>query len=212
MDSLPIISKNHMKRPCAFAITAHAMVQYLNRGTRFDVKAARSALYKKRRKIGQIANTLTDKDFLKHLAEGQGCRGHMATLVHRLKKSWRIHRDEESCFRLLEGKLVAVMNAADNTVVTILTQDIAQKKVPVDLTFAFEVYAASLEAQLLNSQTLSNIKEANSEAADMMSDYSNVTKDSFDSYPGEKLCVGEGNDLVHQVRNDDDRPISDRQR
>ncbi len=212
MQAVPTFSKNHMKRPCAFAITAHAMVQYLNRGTRYDVKAARHALHKKRRKTGQIAKTLTDKDFLEHLAEGRGCLGHRATLEHRLKKSWRIHDDKASCFRLLEGKLVAVMNAADNTVVTILTQEIAQKKVPVDLTFAFDVYSASLTAQLLNSQSSINIKGTDCREDNMTSFYSTVTKDSFDCYPGEKRRAGEGNDLVYEVRNDEERPLSDRQR
>jgi hypothetical protein len=128
------------------------MVQYLNRGTKFDLTGARHALYKKRKKAGRIAKTLTDKDLLNHLAEGHGYLGHKGILEHRLKKSWRIHQDAESCFRLLEKGLIAVTNSTDKTVVTILTQEIAQKKIPFDLNLALEVYETSLTSQLLTSQ------------------------------------------------------------
>lgn len=157
MSAPPVFSKNHMKRPCAFAITAHAMIQYLDRGTSFDLSAARHTLHKKRKKAGQIVKNLADKDLLRHLEEGQGYLGHKGILEHRLKKSWRVHQDGNGCFRLLESGLVAVTNPADKTVITILTQEIAQKKVPFDLTLAFEVYTASLTAQLLNSQSTNNI-------------------------------------------------------
>lgn len=133
-------------------ITAHAMVQYLDRGTKVDLSAARHALHKKRRKAGQITKNLTDIDLLRHLEEGQGYLGHKGILEHRLKKSWRVHHDKESCFRLLEAGLVAVTNPTDKTVITILTQEIAQKKVPFDLALAFEIYAASLTGQSLNSR------------------------------------------------------------
>lgn len=42
--------------------------------------------------------------------------------------------------------------------------------------------------------------------------FTSVTKDSFDSYPGQKRCEGEGDNLTFQVRNDEDRPLSAKQR
>ncbi|TLX16207.1 hypothetical protein [Rhizobium sp. MHM7A] len=188
------------------------MVQYLDRGTKFDLSAARHTLHKKRKKAGQIVK-ITDKDLLRHLEEGQGYLGHKGILEHRLKKSWRVHQNGNGCFRLLESGLVAVTNPADKTVITILTQEMAQKKVPFDLTLAFEVYTASLTAQSLNSQSTNIPIEGTGTGDDEMTGiFTNVTKDSFDSYPGQKRCEGEGSNLVYQVRNDEDRPLSAKQR
>ena len=146
----PIFSKKHIKRPCGFFITAHAMVQYLRRGTKFDLFGLHQAIRKNRFKTGLSGKKPTDKDLLDHLKNGQGYLGHKGVLEHRLKKSWCIHKNAERCFRILEADLVAVTNIADNTVVTILTRKIAQKKIPFDLGPIFETYAKSLTSQSAN--------------------------------------------------------------
>jgi hypothetical protein len=132
------------------------MVQYLRRGTKFDFAGARHTLHKKRCKAGLSCKKLTDKDLLKHLEDVHGYLGHKGVLEHRLKKSWQIHKDDGACFRILEADLVAVTNLADNTVVTILTKEIAQKKIPFDLNETFEAYMAALASQASNSIKLLN--------------------------------------------------------
>jgi hypothetical protein len=128
------------------------MVQFLRRGTTFNLAGARKTLHKRRCKAGLSSKKLTDKDLLQHLEEGQGYLGHKSVLEHRLKKSWQIHRDDGACFRILDAELVAVTNTADNTVLTILTKEIAQKRIPFDLGLTFEVYRTSLISQSLTNQ------------------------------------------------------------
>lgn len=211
MPGPPIFSKNHMKKPCSFAISAHAMVQYLDRGTKFNVIAARHHLHQKRWKAEKIKGPISDKDLLTHLEEGQGYLGHRGNLEHRLKKSWLVHRDEKGCFRLMDSKLIAVMNPEDNTVITILTQEMAQKKLPFDIDIAYEVYMDALMPQLSNAQLDDSMPTEPSGEIEM-SEFTTVTKEQFDNYPGQKRCEGEGTNLLFQVRNDETRPLSEKHR
>jgi hypothetical protein len=162
-------------------------------------------------KTQKIKGPVLDKDLLTHLEESRGYFGHRGALEHRLKKSWLVHKDNNACFRLMEAKLVAVMSPEDTTVITILTQEMAQKKLPFDLDVAYEVYMDSLTAQSLNSQADAMMYAQPPGEADM-SEFTSVTKEQFDNYPGLKQCEGEGTDLLYRVRNDETRPILEKHR
>jgi hypothetical protein len=87
-----------------------------------------------------ILDEPTDFDLIESIERGSSLERYRARLRRMLASSRVIHIDDQSTYRALGRRLIAVMNPEDRNAVTILTAEFASSKIPLHILEAEHVF------------------------------------------------------------------------
>jgi hypothetical protein len=113
-----------------FGLSDHALLRYIERGSRIPLDMHWLSLHRRRHADG-IFEDPTDWEILDHIERGVSLERLRRKFVTGLQTSRLLYRTPKADFMAIGGRLVAVVNRADNKALTVIDSEMAKASLPI---------------------------------------------------------------------------------
>jgi hypothetical protein len=130
-DETATISEKNPRQPRRpFSLTEHALVRYIERASRIPLDMLWLSLHRQRFAVG-IFEDPTDGELLDHIEKGTSLERLRRKFFIGLRRSRLLHQKTKADFLAIGGRLVALVDPANDKVMTVITAEMAKNNMPI---------------------------------------------------------------------------------
>ncbi|MNU36393.1 hypothetical protein D3C71_250080 [compost metagenome] len=129
-DPATSVTTDHLRLRRRFRLTDHAMLRYIERGTRIPLDMYWLSLHRRQFAEGRVEDP-TDWEILDHIERGVSLVRLRKKFLMGLRTSRHLYRTPKADFVAIGGGLVAVIDRSDGKTMTVITTEMAKSSMPI---------------------------------------------------------------------------------
>lgn len=129
-DPATSVTTDHLRLRRRFRLTDHAILRYIERGTRIPLDMYWLSLHRRQFAEGKVKDP-TDWEILDHIERGVSLVRLRKKFLMGLRTSRHLYRTPKADFVAIGGGLVAVIDREDGKTMTVITTEMAKSSMPI---------------------------------------------------------------------------------